>query len=191
MASSWLAGKRQIVLAALAALVLIGAGAAFWLQMELWVPAALGGLGLGLIIASLTGGSGQGRGANPLRVVDTEFVKDDRETTTHKRKLYIVLINSGKTTLVLGPGTTWTSAELEVTTPSGLVWALEGPKGWRNNDWSRELVAIALPPGKHGRTFIGLPVQVDSGAIESSTQARRAGRLTIPISAPDQIEIAL
>ncbi len=192
MSTSWVTSKVQIIQLFAAGVAIVGTCVAYYVEAPPWVGAGCAGLSVGLLIGwlcsrPLRGGS---RGA-ALQLVQTEFVKDDRGMTTHKRKLYIYMRNAGRKAVVVGPATAWSGGELPVTTAHDLVWSQEGPKGLRNNDWGKEAAAVVLPPGKHGRTWVGLPYDAKEDDVRSCTQARRAGKLIVPTSSVNSAEISV
>ena len=190
MSTSRVTSKVQIIPLFAAGVAIVVACVAFYAQAPLWIGAGCGGLSIGLIIGWLCSHAWRGgtRGA-ALQLVQTEFVKDDRGITTHKRKLYIYMRNAGRKAVVVGPATAWSEGELPVTTAHDLVWSQEGPRGLGNNDWGKEAAAVVLPPGKHGRTWVGLPFDAKEEEVRSCTKARRAGKLIVPTSPVHSAEI--
>jgi hypothetical protein len=122
------------------------------------VPAMLGGgLGAGMSLGLQVFIRKNRPTSNPLEFVGTELLSDDREQTVYKRKLYVTLRNASDNAVTVGPLTAWAEGDLPVNTIAEHVWQAEGPRGWRNKDWSKEAIAVRVEPGKRARTWVGLP----------------------------------
>ncbi|AYZ62268.1 hypothetical protein EGY31_02715 [Burkholderia multivorans] len=116
---------------------------------------------------------------------------DDREQIHYKRKVYLTFLNSAAQALVIGPETTWKNADLHVSTTSEHVWQVEGPKGFRNNDWTKEATAVIVPPGMRVRTWVGLPIGASKLDVDAYLSQRRAGTLVTQVAWQNRADLTL
>jgi hypothetical protein len=194
MSNPWATSRLQYLQAGGAAATLLAGVYGFYSKFPSWVSAGLVGAALGYIahwlIAAIFFRTIQ---SSPIKLtlVDTEFVPDDREKITFKRKLYVQLVNEGETSVVLGPGTTWSHRDLHVLKATELVWSVEGPNGWRNKSWGPEAGAVVLPPGKHCRTWVALPLDAKEDEVAIYTKQKRAGEITTNVSSAHSQQISV
>lgn len=124
-------------------------------------------------------------GGPKLEIVHSSVFATQDPSTEFKRKLYIVVRNTGDEDIVLGPGTVWLNGELSIRAIPQQVWEAEPANGgWKNGVWKggkAEMLELGLRPGQAARTWVGLH--------ENATQAEyealkgRAGKLIVPIQA--------
>jgi hypothetical protein len=126
---------------------------------------------------------------NSLKFVSSDVVSDDREEITDKRKLYLIFRNDSDGEIVVGPKTGWIDGDLHVKTLTEHVWQVEGPRGWRNGDWTKEAVAIRVLPGKYLRTWVGLPNNATKTDVDRSVAEHRAGALACSVVRGNEIKI--
>jgi hypothetical protein len=191
MPQQWFANKGQIVQITLASIAII---AAILLKTGLpsvpyWIVSGLIGSAIGVLVgAALQHFINRKRSTiNLLKLVGTDFVADDRPETTYKRKLYITFRNESDTTVIVGPGTHWEPGDLRVNTVLDHRWAIEGPRGWRSNDWLSEEMAARIEPGKRVRTWVGLTNATNKTDVEHYVAEMRTGSLATSVAVANDV----
>ena len=124
-----------------------------------------------------------------LELIGTDFIADDRDQTTYKRKLYIIFRNASNKAVVVGPQTEWIDKDLHVSTVTEHVWQVEGGRGWRNEDWTQEAAAVRVNPGKRLRTWVGLPIDAKKTEVDHFTAEHRAGALSTSVTPVNEVRI--
>jgi hypothetical protein len=161
-------------------------------KVPTWFAAALVGAAIGLVIGLALERFWPRRSAwNPLQLMRTDFLADDQEKTVFKRKLYVTLRNAGETDVIVGPRTRWTSDDMRVNIIPEHVWQLEGPRGARSGDWSKEAPAVRVPPGSLLRTWVGLPNDARKEDVDHFTQSHRAGTLHTSAAPANDVQIKI
>jgi len=120
-----------------------------------------------------------------------QFLTGCREHIHYKRKLYLVFVNDGAKTLVIGPQTAWKDDLLHVSTVLEHVWQLEGPRSHRNNDWVAEANLVFVPPGRRVRTWVGLPLGATKLDVDTHVRQHRAGALLAQVAWENRVELVI
>jgi len=193
MRCQWFANRGQILQTLLAAIAIL---VAIVLNVGLpnvpaWLLTGLVGAGLGFAIGAALQYFSRARRptSGDLVLVNTEFIADDREQIVYKRKLSISLRNNSDTAVIVGPQTKWIEKDLHVNTVAEHLWQVEGPRGWRNNDWTKEAVAVRVDPGKRLRTWVGLPNDAKKPDVDHCTAEHRAGVVVTSVTAVNDVRI--
>lgn len=186
----WFSNRGQMVQVACAVVGAIAVVLTALAKAPPWVVYMVGGFTAGLVAALLvqrTVGSTPApqqpeKPETALRFEKTEFVADDREQISYKRKLYVTFRNAGETPIVIGPQTKWKHKDLHVKTVQQHVWQIEGPNGFLNDDWTKEADTVVVPPGQRARTWVGLPGNANKREVDSYVLGCRAGALVTSVT---------
>ncbi|HEX7907773.1 MAG TPA: hypothetical protein VF534_06740 [Paraburkholderia sp.] len=198
----WFANRGQIVQTLGAAVTLAGAIGTALAKAPPWLTAGLAGVGIGAVLALLAQSAVRTPPAVPevpappapqsaLRLERHDFVADDSPHINYKRKLYLVFVNDGAETLVIGPQTSWRDDLLHVSTVVEHVWQIEGPRGHRNNDWVAEANVVFVPPGRRVRTWVGLPLGATEFDVDAHISDHRAGALIVQVSQENRAALVI
>ncbi|QVN17103.1 hypothetical protein [Burkholderia pyrrocinia] len=197
--TQWFANRGQMIQTASAAMPLLGALGTGYAKSPVWLTAGLVGVAVGAGVALLATRRATAAAAaqslptplSALTLMSHDFVADDREQIHYKRKLYLQFQNMGTQGLVIGPETTWKHGDMHVKTTREHVWQLEGPNGFRNEDWSAEAVAVIVPPGKRVRTWVGLPLRATKREVDAYVSEHRAGALVTQVAWENRADLAI
>jgi hypothetical protein len=109
-----------------------------------------------------------------------EPVKPDVSDVYYKDKIRFVITSSYNDTIsVWAP--LWKSSEVNYQPPLAAFLQLEGPKGWRADDWEKDAhECITLKGGRSFKGWIGLSPPFGEG-LELRVNRRTTGQLTFPI----------